>query len=119
MQRMCESNNVIARAHRVDSHSCAAEMGPQLAANVVQRMCESNLARIRNINAFTSSIIKRIKQEGPDMGRGDIRDLDPKVEDAVRACLGGDRFTEDDFDLRIVTAINDLSVDLALQVHAP
>jgi hypothetical protein len=93
-------------------------MGPRLALNVVQRITESNLARIRNINAFTSSIIKRIAQEGPDMGRGDIRELDPKVEDAVRACIDEERFQEEDFDLRTVSAINQLPVDVALQVQS-
>lgn len=42
MQRMCKPNNVSARAHRVDTHTCAAGMGVQLAANVVQRMCKPN-----------------------------------------------------------------------------
>ena len=91
-------------------------MGTTLASNVVQRLTESNLDRIRNFNSFTMSIMKRIKEEGPDLGSGNIANLAPRVEDAVRDLVADGKVSINDFDQRIVSALNGMSTDLALQV---
>ena len=91
-----------------------------MAANVVKRVGESNLRNVRNVDGFTRSIMRRIQEEGLDVGTGDISQLSRAVESAIVKCID-DGVPEADFaNQQVVAALKSMSDDLAMEVrHHP
>lgn len=64
-----------------------AALGEEGALCVVQRLSESDFSRVHSIGGFVSGIIRRVRQDGPDRGNGQIdilpRSVRRRVEDLI------------------------------------
>jgi hypothetical protein len=75
--------------------------------------------QVRNIDGFTKSIMRRIQDEGIDVGTGDLSQLSHAVEDAIlRQCEGGVVARNDFVHQQVVTALKQMSDDLAIDVRS-
>lgn len=89
-----------------------------MACNVVKRVSESNLSKVRNVDGFTKSIMRRIQDEGLDIGTGDISQLSKSVEDTIIRLVDEGVVSEVDFShLQVVAALKGMSEDLAIDVR--
>jgi hypothetical protein len=89
-----------------------------MACNVVKRVSESNLSKVRNVDGFTKSIMRRIQEEGLDIGTGDISQLSKAVEDTIKGLVDDGVVSEADFShLQVVAALKGMSEDLAIDVR--
>lgn len=84
-----------------------ADAKQEVACNVVKRISESNLRNVRNFDGFARSILRRIDEQGIDVGSAGLCDLPDPVRDAV------DRHVED----RVVSETDFCSVQVRPQSH--
>lgn len=68
-----------------------------VACNVVKRISESNIRNVRNFDGFARSILRRIVEQGIDVGSAELSDLPSSVRDAVNRHLDDRVVTETDF----------------------
>jgi hypothetical protein len=74
--------------------------------------------QVRNIDGFTKSIMRRIQEEGLDIGTGDIRELSRPVEDAILRHVDDGAVSHADFaNLQVVQALKSMSDALAIDVR--
>lgn len=68
---------------------CGTDLGEELAENVIQRFSEANFSRINNKSGFLMGIIRRIQQDGPDKGSGDLDILPRPVRHKLKDLIDG------------------------------
>lgn len=89
-----------------------------MACNVVKRLAESNLLRVRNLDGFTTSIIRRIEREGIDTVPADLSQLSSAVEGAIRKLADDALVNADDFaHPMVVSGLNSLADRDAIDVR--
>ncbi|KAK9857159.1 hypothetical protein WJX84_003380 [Apatococcus fuscideae] len=81
----------------------------------VQRFSEANFSRISNKSGFFMGIIRRVKEDGPDKGSGDLDILPRPVRYRLRDLLDDGRLTKEDVDMRMCKTLADMPSDLALE----
>jgi hypothetical protein len=92
-------------------------MEEAMACNVVKRLAESNLLRVRNLDGFTTSIIRRIEREGIDTVPADLSQLSSAVEGAIRKLADDALVNVDDFSHpMVVSGLNALADRDAIDV---
>lgn len=74
-----------------------ADVKKEVACNVVKRIQESNLRNVRNFDGFTRSILRRIEEQGIDVGSAALTELPAEVRDAVERHVDDRVVTEADF----------------------
>jgi hypothetical protein len=88
-----------------------------VACNVVKRVSESNLRNVRNLDGFARSILRRIEEEGIDVGRADLSSLDPDVADAINRHVDDRAVENSDFStVQVVNALREMPVRDAIEV---
>lgn len=50
---------------------------------VIDRLAETNISTVRDINRFVGGIIRRVQREGPDRGEATIESLPRRIADRV------------------------------------
>lgn len=77
---------------------------------MVKRVSESNLRNVRNLDGFARSILRRIEDEGIDVGRADLSALDRDVADAIRRHVDDRIVHNSDFStVQVVNALKEMS----------
>ncbi|KFM23197.1 Long-chain-fatty-acid-CoA ligase FadD15 [Auxenochlorella protothecoides] len=85
-----------------------AALGEEGALCVVQRLSESDFSRVHSIGGFVSGIIRRVRQDGPDRGNGQIDILPRSVRRRVEDLIAQDKIGKHEVDARMVRALADL-----------
>lgn len=89
----------------------------EVACNVVKRVSESNLRNVRNLDGFARSILRRIEDEGIDVGRADLSALDPDVADAINRHVDDRAVENADFStVQVVNALKEMPARDAIEV---
>ena len=89
----------------------------EVACNVVKRVSESNLRNVRNLDGFARSILRRIEEEGIDVGRADLSALDRDVADAINRHVDDRAVDNSDFStVQVVNALKEMPVKDAIEV---
>lgn len=101
----------------IDSYTMEqlADLGDTLADNVVQRFSEVNFSRITNKSGFLMGIVRRIQQDGPDKGNGNLDILPRAVRYRMRELIDKGRLRRTDIDMRMCRALADLPSDVGLE----
>lgn len=95
----------------------AAGVSKEVACNVVKRVSESNLRNVRNLDGFARSILRRIEDEGIDVGRADLSSLDRDVADAIHRHVDDRAVDNSDFStVQVVNALKEMPVRDAIEV---
>ena len=68
------------------------------------RVGESNLVRVRNVDGFTGSILRRIEREGLDTAPADLSQLSAAVEGAIERLVEDQLVSKADFAHPLVVA---------------
>lgn len=89
----------------------------EVACNVVKRVSESNLRNVRNLDGFARSILRRIEEEGIDVGRADLSALDRDVADAINRHVDDRAVENSDFStVQVVNALKEMPSREAIEV---
>lgn len=91
------------------------DLGEELAENVIQRFSEANFSRINNKSGFLMGIIRRIQQDGPDKGSGDLDVLPRPIRHKLKDLIDGGRLRRSEIDMRMCRALADLPTDLGVE----
>eukprot|EP00803_Ostreobium_quekettii_P005242 evm.model.scf_2080.2 EVM.evm.TU.scf_2080.2 scf_2080:2183-3772(-) len=92
-----------------------ADLGEEMADNVIQRFSEANFSRINSKSGFLMGIIRRIQQDGPDKGCGDLEILPRPVRHKLRDLIDAGRLRRSEIDMRMCRALAELPSDLGIE----
>ena len=76
---------------------------------VITRLRDSDLRKVRNFNGFVVGIIRRVKQDGPDRGEGQIDTLPKVVQNLLEDLIDDRKLQRKEVDQRLVKALSLLS----------
>jgi len=76
---------------------------------VVTRLRDSDLKKVRNMNGFVAGIIRRVRQDGPDRGEGQIDTLPKPVQNLLEDLMDDRKLKRSEVDQRLVRALSQLS----------
>jgi Heterogeneous nuclear ribonucleoprotein Q acidic domain len=84
-------------------------MPAEEAGCVITRLRDSDLRKVRNFNGFVAGIIRRVQQDGPDRGEGNMDTLPKPVRNLLEDLIEDRKLERKEVDQRLVRALSQLS----------